>query len=33
MNDGKHSMFQGSVHDAPMRFGWDLIVTEFILIF
>lgn len=23
MNDGKHSMFQGSVHDAPMRFGWD----------
>lgn len=23
MNDGKHSMFQGSVHDAPMRFGRD----------
>lgn len=28
MNDGKHSMFQGSVHDAPMRFGGTLIVTE-----
>lgn len=23
MNDGKHSMFQGSVHGASMRFGWD----------
>lgn len=24
MNDGMHFMFQGRVHGASMRFGWDL---------